>query len=73
MGSEQGGRENYNGGLVSLQLVPSTEAGLQGKLMDDAHLREAGVVKGDVFKKWYGVVSIPELPSSFWRNRNINS
>lgn len=72
-GSEQGGRKSYDGGFVSLRLVPEPEAGLQGRLMDDDHLREAGVVKGDVFKKWYGVVSIPELPSSFWRNRNINS
>jgi RHS repeat-associated protein len=67
--SEQGGRENYSAGRVSLQLVPEIEAGPQGRLMGDTNLQNAGVVKGDFFLKWYGVVSIPELPTSFWKKR----
>ncbi|MEH2294032.1 RHS repeat-associated core domain-containing protein [Nostoc sp.] len=71
--SEEGGRTNYDAGMGSLQLVPSSEAGPQGILMNDSQLKDAGVVKGDPFFKWYGVIPFPDSPQSFWRKANINS
>ena len=59
--------------MVSLQLIPETEAGPQGTLMNDYNLKNAGVVKGDIFFKWYGVIPVPGLPQSFWRKANTNS
>jgi RHS repeat-associated protein len=63
--TNEGGYSNYSANRVSLRLVPTSEKG-QGLLVGAA--ASAGVVKGDVFKEWYGVVAIPGFPS-FWFDR----
>ena len=69
--SEQGGRENWNEGKVSLELV-HVEENVQGTLMDNVRLNNAGVERGHYRDKWFGVVPIPGLPVSFWRDKDGN-
>jgi hypothetical protein len=70
--TEQGGQANYNLGRVSLKFVPQRESIPQGNLMSLSNLRLAGVRANDPFQKWYGVVAIPGMPISFWRDRQGN-
>jgi RHS repeat-associated protein len=67
--SEQGGVINYAQGRVSLKFVPGWETGSQGDLMSRWKLRAAGVNANDPFEKWYGVIAIPGMATSFWRSR----
>ena len=51
--------------------MSNTESPPQSQLMNDKELKNAGVVKGDIFLKWYGIVPIPKLSISKWVKRNI--
>ncbi len=65
--SEQGGRTNFNTGGVSLRFVTFAESFPQSQLMSVHNHRRAGLIRGDNFRKWYGVVPIPGIGESFWR------
>jgi RHS repeat-associated protein len=69
--TEQGGRSNFGNDRVSLRLVPSSESGLQGILInpDSYPMKFSGVRKGDPIFKWYGVVTTNKN-RSFWRAVN---
>jgi RHS repeat-associated protein len=67
--TEQGGAANYSRGGVSLKFVPGWETTPQANLMSRAKLRAAGVDANDPFEKWYGVIAIPGMRTSFWRSR----
>ncbi len=67
--TEQGGLASFDKGLVSLKNIPNAEGTPQGNLINDKNRQLAGVVKGNFFLKWYGVVAIPELSGSGWKNR----
>ena len=68
----EGGRDNYERGLVSLRLTPKTEGDVQGALIDYSNLSRAGVVRGDFLYGWYGVVAITGLAQSFLKDRQGN-
>jgi RHS repeat-associated protein len=67
--SNEGGEANYARG-VSLKFVPQWESIPQARLMGRANLNWAGVDYNDPWRKWYGVVAIPDVPFSGWRNRD---
>jgi RHS repeat-associated protein len=64
--TNEGGALNYANKGVSLKLVPEPEAGPQGNFLQRG--KKAGVVSGDFIRQWYGVVALPSIDNSFWKN-----
>ncbi len=59
--SDQGGRDNYLAGRVSLKLINGGDNSRGGNRLRN-FFRECGVTHNNQYKKWFGVLSVPDLP-----------